>query len=98
MKQNLETIKEQLKYHLPRLKKDFSVEEIGIFGSVAQGRDKPKSDVDILVDFSRPPGFIGFMKLEEYLSQVLGKKVDLVTKNALKKLVKDEILHQLIYV
>ena len=98
MKQNFDTIKDQLKHHLPSLRKDFSVVEIGIFGSVIQGHAKPESDVDILVDFSHPPGFFTFIKLEEYLSNILQRKVDLVTRNALKDTVKKEILHQVIYV
>lgn len=98
MKQNLDVIKERLKYHLPSLRKDFHIEEIGIFGSVAYGRAKPKSDVDILVNFSHPPGFFRFVKLEEHLSSILRRKVDLVTKNALKNTIKSEILQQVIYV
>lgn len=98
VKQDLETIKEQLRYHLPGLRKNFNIEDIGIFGSFAQRRAKPESDVDILVDFSSPPGFFTFMKLEERLSDILHKKVDLVTKNALKDAVKKEILHKVIYV
>lgn len=98
MKQNFDTIKQQLKYHLPNLRKDFSVVEIGIFGSYAQGHAKQKSDVDILVDFSHPPGFFTFIKLEEHLSDILHRKVDLVTRNALKNTVRKEILGQVIYI
>ncbi|MBI5452213.1 nucleotidyltransferase family protein [Candidatus Gottesmanbacteria bacterium] len=98
VKQNFDTIMEQLKYHLPNLQKDFSVEGIGIFGSVVQGKAKPESDVDILVDFSSPPGFFTFIRLEERLSSILHRKVDLVTKNAIKNAVKSEILQQVIYV
>lgn len=98
MKQNLDTIKEQLKHHLPELRNDFSVVEIGIFGSASKGRIRPGSDVDILVDFSQPPGFFRFIRLEEQLSRILHRKVDLVTKNALKDAIKREILDQVIYV
>lgn len=98
MKQSLDTIKEQLKYHLPKLREDFYVEELGIFGSTAQGQATAKSDVDILVDFSTSPGFFTFIRLEERLSNILGRKVDLVTKNALKDAVKSEILRHVIYV
>lgn len=98
MKQNLNTIKQQLAIYLPSLRKDFHVEELGIFGSIAAGREKSKSDVDILVNFSSPPGFFKFIKLEEYLSRILRKKVDLVTRNALKSTVRKEILQQVVYV
>lgn len=98
MKQNLDTIKEQLKYYLPSLQKEFQIEKIGIFGSVVKGTTSSKSDVDILVNFSNPPGFFTFIRLEEQLSSILHRKVDLVTKNALKNTVKREILQQVIYV
>lgn len=98
MKQNLDTIKQQLASHLPSLRKDFHIEELGIFGSTVQRRERSKSDVDILVDFSHPPGFFKFIKLEEYLSRILRKKVDLVTRSALKNAIKKEILQQVVYV
>jgi len=98
MNQNLNTIRQQLANHLPNLRKDFHIEELGIFGSTVYGRAKTKSDVDILVDFSRPPGFFTFIRLEEHLSRILGKKVDLVTRNALKSTIRKEILQQVIYV
>lgn len=98
MKQNFETIRQQLADHLPSLRKDFNIEELGIFGSTVQRRTSSKSDVDILVDFSRPPGFFAFIRLEEHLSRILGKKVDLVTRNALKSTIRKEILQQVVYV
>jgi len=62
----------------------FSVSRIGIFGSVARGEQTEASDIDILVEFSRPVGFFTFLELEEYLSVHLGAPVDLVTPDALK--------------
>jgi len=98
MKTSASTIKKQLKQHLFTLRRDFKVEDIGVFGSVVKGNEKPTSDVDVLVTFSETPGFIKFIKLEEYLKKALNRKVDLVTKNALKGVVKDEILSGVIYV
>ncbi len=80
------------------LKHTYNVENIGIFGSFATGKNKETSDVDILVELSKPVGMFKFIELEEYLSQLLGKKVDLATKKALKPAIKDEILQQVIYV
>lgn len=98
MKQYLITAKKQLKDRLPVLKRDFLINEIGIFGSVARGQEKPESDIDILVHFSDPPGLFKFIKLEERLSQMLRRKVDLVTKDALKNTIKKEVLKQVVYV
>jgi len=79
------------------LRDKYFVREIGIFGSVARGEQTPVSDVDILVEFSQPVGFFVFLDLEDFLSHTLGKKVDLVTKRALKPAVKDQILRDAIY-
>ena len=80
------------------LRDKYLVKEIGIFGSVARGEQTAASDVDILVEFSAPVGFFAFLDLEDLLTRALGKKVDLVTKRALKPAVKDQILKDAIYV
>jgi len=79
------------------LEDKFFVKEIGVFGSVARGEQTHQSDIDILVDFKSPIGIFDFIRLEDYLSQLLNSKVDLVTKTGLKSLIKDEILSQTIY-
>lgn len=79
------------------LKDKYFVKEIGIFGSVTRNEQKPDSDIDVLVDFSSPIGIFDFIRLENYLSKVLGAKVDLVTKTGLKPVIKDEILSQAVY-
>jgi predicted nucleotidyltransferase len=92
-------IKTSLEKLKPILKKQYQVENIGVFGSFARGEQTPKSDVDILVEFSEPNtiDLFDFIKLEEFLSQKLGIKVDLVTKSALKPMIKDQILKETIY-
>ncbi len=92
----IKTILENLK---PFLKEQFQVENIGVFGSFARGEQTSESDIDIVVEFCEPNtiDLFDFVKLEEFLSQKLGIKVDLVTKKALKPLIKDEILRETIY-
>ena len=80
------------------LRDKYFVKEIGIFGSVARGEQTALSDVDVLVEFSEPVGFFTFLDLEDFLSGTFGKKVDLVTKRALKSAVKDQILKDAVYV
>ena len=80
------------------LRDKYFVKEIGIFGSVARGEQTAVSDVDVLVEFSKPVGFFAFLDLEDFLSRTLGKKVDLVTRRALKPAVKDQILKDAVYV
>ena len=93
-----EEILKILKDELPYLREKFNVKSIGLFGSYARDEQKDKSDVDILVEFSKPIGFFKFMELEEYLSKKLGVKVDLVTPDALKPMIKPQIMREVVYV
>lgn len=90
-------LQQKLSSHLEELSRDFTVSEIGIFGSYVRGEQKPESDLDILVNFSQPVGFITFMQLEERLQQLLGVKVDLVTRAALKPHIGARILKEVRY-
>lgn len=73
---------------------EYDVAEIGVFGSYARGEATGDSDIDILVEFSRPVGFFKFLELEERLGQWLNAKVDLVTKGALKPHIGRHILSE----
>ncbi len=81
----------------PILKRDFLVKEIGLFGSFSEDSFTDDSDIDILVEFERPIGW-KFFSLEIYLENIFGRKIDLVTENALKEQIKDKILKQVKYV
>lgn len=93
LKKNIETINK----HSDSLRETYNVKNIGIFGSVVRGKNKRKSDIDILVEFSRPVGFFHFLELEDFLSKILKKKVDLVTKKALKPIIKKDVLKEVVY-
>lgn len=77
----------------PILNKDFSVKEIGLFGSYADNSHSEESDIDILVEFEKPIGW-KFFTLTLFLEKIFNRKVDLVTTNALKAQIKNEILEQ----
>jgi uncharacterized protein len=79
------------------LKDQYSVKKIGVFGSVSRGDQEEESDIDILVEFSRPVGFFKFLELEEFLTSMLGAKVDLVTPDALKPATARRILADVAY-
>ena len=93
-----ETILKTINGNLPFLRSTYHVKKIGLFGSAARGDDNKDSDVDILVDFDAPIGFFDFIRLEKFLSEILGKKVDLVSKEALKPFIRNDVLKELIYV
>lgn len=81
-----------------QLRTEFGVVEIGIFGSVVHGTQGTDSDIDILVEFERPVGFVRFIRLEKRLSELIGMPVDLVTKKALKPHIGKRILQEVRYV
>ena len=80
----LEEIRRILKAHKAELAAQYGVQRIAVFGSYARGGATPESDLDLLVEFSPPPGLLKFVELERRLSELLGVKVELVTPNALK--------------
>ncbi len=86
-----------LKQQLPYLKQNFKVKSIAIFGSYAREEQTGKSDIDLLVEFEAPVGFFKFIELEDYLSEKLGVKVDLVTPDALKPLIKPQVMEEAVY-
>jgi predicted nucleotidyltransferase len=89
---------ELIREHLPELRNEYMVSKIGIFGSFARGEATNASDVDILVEFSRPVDLFHFIGLQDRLAEILGRKVDLATPRALKPLIKDQILREVLYI
>lgn len=81
----------------PVLKDQFKVKSIGIFGSYLKGEQKRKSDLDVLVEFSETVGLFKFIRLEDFLGKKLGVKVDLVMKDGLKPLIKEQVLKEVVY-
>jgi len=96
MMENIEIIKARLLEQKPILAERFKVKEIGIFGSLVRGEQGEASDIDILVEFSEPVSLFTFIDLEDYLSEVLGAKVDLVSRKALKPHIGKNILKELV--
>jgi predicted nucleotidyltransferase len=77
---------------------EYAVKKIGVFGSVARNEQNDESDIDLLVEFSRPVGMIMFIRLENFLSERLGKQMDLVTPDVLKPVIGQDVLAGVIYV
>ena len=95
---SIENIIQTIAESRERLRSEFGVIGIGIFGSVVRGEQDAGSDVDILVEFERPIGFVRFLRLEKRLAELLGMPVDLVTKKALKPHMGKRILQEVRYV
>lgn len=94
-----------LRRELPYLKDKYGVEKIALFGSYAKGKQKKKSDIDILVGLKKPLG-LDFIELADRLEERLGKKVDVATFDCYKrsfnnpryKHIAEDIKKSLIYV
>ena len=91
-------ILEKLKKLDPKIKEKYKIKEIGVFGSIVRGEQNKRSDVDILVEFEKTPDLLRFIELERYLQGLLGKKVDLVRKQALRVELKDRVLKEVVNV
>jgi len=93
-----EMIMEKIRRNYLVLKDKYKIRTLALFGSYVRGAQKKKSDVDILVEFDEPVGLFKFMALERELSAIIGKKVDLVMKTALKPRIGEYILREAIYI
>ena len=84
----------KLRQHLPLIQQRYGVESLALFGSYARQEQRPGSDLDLLVTFREPPSLLTFLELENYLTDALGVKVDLVMKGALKRRIGERILRE----
>lgn len=80
------------------LKDRFFVRSIGVFGSAVREDFSPSSsDIDILVDFSKPVG-VEFIDLANFLETKFQRKIDLVSKNGVKPVYLKQIENEILYI
>jgi hypothetical protein len=72
------------------------VRSLSLFGSIARNEATPKSDVDLIVEFSEPVGLFAFVRLKRDLDGLLGRRVDLVTPDAIRERLRDVIMSEAI--
>jgi hypothetical protein len=96
--QTLEEIKKIITKHKDEINRKYGVKEIGIFGSYVKGEQKETSDVDILVDFEKPVSLLQIVSLENYLSDIVGIKVDILLKKNIRAELKEFILKETVSV
>lgn len=96
MMKDLETIRLMLQQQLPLLTDKYKVESLGVFGSYVRDEQSSDSDVDLLVTFSETPGLLRFIELENYLTDLLELRVDLVMKTSLKPRVSQHVLAEVV--
>lgn len=96
----IEEIKEKLTSVKNKLKNDYKVVSLEIFGSYVRNEQTENSDLDLLVVFdeSNYPKYSEFLKLENYLSQLVNLKIDLVPKDCVKPFLKKYIFNEAVLV
>jgi hypothetical protein len=95
----IDEIKKNLELHKEELKQRYGIKELGIFGSYVRGEERKDSDLDLLAEFEDGAriGLLEFIQVENYLTDLLGVKVDLVEKSALKPRIGQLILKEVVY-
>jgi predicted nucleotidyltransferase len=92
----LDDVLHTLRIRLPELRERYGVRTLGVFGSYVRGEQRLRSDLDLLVEFDQPPTIPEFIDFEHYLKGLLGVKVDLVTRRALKGEIGKRILREVL--
>jgi len=93
-KHSLESLLKILHQQIPVLAERYSVETLEVFGSYVRDEQRQDSDLDILVTFKEDPSLLTYIAIENYLSDLLGIKVDLVMKDSLKPKIGEQILSE----
>jgi predicted nucleotidyltransferase len=96
MTQTIRRYQHLLHKQLPYLAERYHVASLGLFGSYLHGTQGPDSDLDVLVSFSEIPSLLRLIELENYLSDELGVKVDLVPRESLKPHIGKRVLREVV--
>jgi uncharacterized protein len=91
-----ERVLERLSQEQSKLRSDFRVSSLALFGSLARDEATEKSDVDLLVTFKRPAGYFALIALQQYLESILERNVDIVTPGGLKPGMRERVLAEAI--
>jgi len=91
---NKEEIQEKLVEAIKANPHKDEIRKVSLFGSYAYGAPKSDSDIDVLIEFEpdAPIGLFEFVRIRRAFSEFIGKKVDLLTPEALSKFFRDEVL------
>ena len=79
---------------MPVLRDKYGVNTIELFGSYVRAEQTRRSDLDILITFSKPYSLWELIDVKEFLTRELHIKVDLVPKDSLKPMLKEQILQE----
>ncbi len=83
-----------LREKMPQQEGSYQVKTLAVFGSYLHQNEDEESDLDLLVEFRQTPTLFQFIRLENYLSELLGVEVDLVMKDSLKPSIGERVLKE----
>lgn len=87
------TVLKELEAHLSEMQERFGIESLYLFGSVARGEDTIDSDIDILYTFKEGASTLAnLIELDEYLEELLGRKIDLVGRNWISPYIRSDVI------
>jgi uncharacterized protein len=95
---NYQEIKAILSRNQKKIKREYKVKKMGIFGSYVRGEEKEDSDLDILVEFEEPVSLLRLVNFENYLRDITGINVDVIPKNDVRPELRNIILNEVSYV
>jgi predicted nucleotidyltransferase len=95
---NRDQVLAALRRHWQDIEQRFAIKHLSVFGSAARDELRDDSDIDVLVEFKGKATFDGYMELKFYLETLLGRKVDLVTHDAVKPCMRPIIEQEAIHV
>ena len=81
---SLQEMKAKLTEYKPILRDKYHISDLGIFGSYVRGEQTQESDLDVLIDYDKPPDLFTLVEIEQNLSEMLDIKVDLITRKGIK--------------
>ena len=87
-----------MRKEMPILSKQFQVDSICVFGPDARGTNRPRSTLNLVVEYEVSPSLVEMAQLKEHLQSLLGLKVDLGVKGDLRPDVKDRVLREMVRV
>jgi predicted nucleotidyltransferase len=87
-----------LKRHQREFTEVYGVKSLALFGSVARDEANQTSNIDLLVEFSKPVGLFGLFALQDRLEELFGCEVDLGTPDSLKSRLRPTVMNGLVYV
>jgi uncharacterized protein len=96
MNDTFDSYRNLLREQIPYLASRYHVASLGLFGSHRHGTQRPDSDLDVLISFDEAPSLLRFIELENYLSDRLGVKVDLVPRDSLKPHIGARVLREVV--